>query len=155
MSCKFLSAVTIVEESPSTSAENVRPAHRHAIEALRSANRKTTGFEPQSAGRIISEARAMVWEWNKLCGPVADLPQAFMVGHEVAERNGRMEQFVENWQTHLKVGKAIAKDLSDFVAAPFPDDVGVIRDLVRQAFDLNSTIQAGVAMIEAHLNAFT
>jgi len=104
---------------------------------------------------IITEVRAMVWEWSRSRGPIFGWSAALAAEYQDAERNGTLEELANEWQSHGNVGKALLQDLQGFVSGRLPQDEFVLRDLIRQALDLISTLLAGIAVLEAHLAAFS
>jgi hypothetical protein len=104
-----------------------------------------------SAMEIIKETRAMVWEWSRSRGPVFGWSAVFAAEFQAAEQNGTLQILANDWQSHRDVGKALLQDLQGFVNSHLPKDEKLLRDLIRQALDLISTLLAGIAMVEAHL----
>jgi hypothetical protein len=94
----------------------------------------------------------MTWAWTEDKGPVSDWPATLVLDFRDASRNGTLEHFFSDWRSHCGVGRALVKSLHDFTGSRFlPDDKGM-RDVVRQSFELLTTLSEGIAIIEAHLN---
>ena len=93
----------------------------------------------------------MVWEWLKDRGPISRWSAALLNKFDEASRNGTVNELASAWRTHADVGEAIVKDLKGLVCSRLPQEACVLRDLLRQAFDLLSDVLGGIAAIQAHL----
>jgi hypothetical protein len=68
-----------------------------------------------------------------------------------AAQNGSVAELAQAWRAHTDVGEAIVKDLKGLLGGRLPQEDLVLRDLLRQAFDLLSTLFGGIAAIQALL----
>jgi hypothetical protein len=106
----------------------------------------------ESAIEIVREVRAMTWAWTEDKGPVSEWPSTLVVNFRDASRNGTIDRFVSDWRSHCGVGRALVRSLRQFTGSRFPPDDKEMRDVVRQSFELLTTLSEGIAIIEAHLN---
>jgi hypothetical protein len=104
---------------------------------------------------IVTETRAMVWEWAKFRGPVFSWSAALAAEYQEAEQNGTINDLIHDWQAQIDVGKALLRDLQGIVCSRLPEEEPSLRDLLRQTINLISTLLAGIAMIEARFATFS
>jgi hypothetical protein len=94
----------------------------------------------------------MTWAWTQYKGPVSDWPSLLVDDFRDASRNGTADRIVRDWRSHRGVGRALIRSLRKFTGSTFPVDAKEQRDLIRQSFELLTTLSEGIAIIEAHLN---
>jgi len=113
-------------------------------------------FDPidQSALQILQEAHEMFIAWTKERGPVSDWQKTIIEELQEGEREGKYPEIAEDWDVHARVGKALMKDLESLSSAYLPVNEEKMRDVLRHAFKLTSTLQAGISIIEACIFTF-
>jgi hypothetical protein len=93
----------------------------------------------------------MVWEWTKERGLVSRWSGILANEFDDATRNGTINELAQEWRAHADVGNVIVKDLNSVVCSKLPGEDSDLRDLLRQAFDLLSSVLAGIVAIQAVL----
>jgi hypothetical protein len=94
----------------------------------------------------------MTWAWTDEKGPITEWPSILVTDFHNASRNGTVDRLVRDWKSHGGVGRALVRSLRKFTRCKFPVDDEVLRDMVRQSFELLTTLSEGIAIIEAHLS---
>jgi hypothetical protein len=106
------------------------------------------GLDRPSPKQTISEVREMVWEWLKLRGPVSDWASILLFEIEQSKRNGTIEALLREMKSDREIGKVLAKDLRGILDARLPTDEKMLKDLMRQIFDLLSTLLSGISVLD-------
>jgi hypothetical protein len=96
----------------------------------------------------------MVFEWLGTRGPVSGWTTALHAELSDARDSGNVDELIRDWCAHGEVGKALVRDLQGLVACRLPENEDLLRDIIRQAFELLSTLSHGIAVIEAHIGIF-
>ena len=100
---------------------------------------------------IVAEVRAMVWEWTKHKGPVSGWPSGLMAKYKYANANDTLQELEVEFKSHRDVSLALVKTLHGFAGSRLPQDEHELRDIIRQVFDLTTTLLAGISIIDTHL----
>jgi hypothetical protein len=96
----------------------------------------------------------MVHEWTKDFGAVSTWPGLFIKEFNNARRYHSLVSLAKEWRAQADVGRALLKDLQCVLSGHLPRDENAVKDIVQQSFDLHSTLQEGISIIDAHLTAF-
>ena len=90
----------------------------------------------------------MVWEWLKMRGPVSDWGSILLFEIEESRRNGTIEALLRDMKSDREIGKVLARDLRGILDARLPTDEKKLKDLMRQIFDLLSTLLSGISVLD-------
>ena len=90
----------------------------------------------------------MVWEWLKSRGPVEDWGSVLLFDLEQSKWNGTTEALLHDMKSDREIGKVLAKDLRGILDARLPTDEKMLKDLMRQIFDLLSTLLSGISVLD-------
>jgi hypothetical protein len=96
----------------------------------------------------------MVWEWLKLRGPVTSWMSILKEEEQHARRNGTMAKLARDWKSDRNIGMVLAKDLRSIANCRLPSEDRILRDLLRQAMDLLTTVISGVSMLDVAIAVF-
>jgi len=86
-------------------------------------------------------------EWTKGRGSVSEWPRTIDFNMLTAESP---QAVANDWQAHAKLGKTMMDDVEYILECRLPSDGQALRKLFREAFDLLSTLQAGISTIETY-----